>query len=139
MLKENIIHRFSVPLRLALLLWFFSALPAWCADLVFLWDANTEPDLEGYGIYFKDIPDSKYFLYGYVALHELADPASPKFVMSDLEKGKTYYFASLRPTTGTDWKAPFRIRSASRSAKPSSPAPALIRDQAVVAAGKLGG
>ena len=94
MLKENIIHRFSNPLRLALLILFWSALPAWCADLALLWDANTEPDLEGYGIYFKDIPDSEYSLYGYVAFQELGHPDNPRFMVSGLEKGKTYYFAS---------------------------------------------
>ena len=94
MLKENIFHRFSIQLRLVLLILSWSALPAWCSDLAFLWDANTEPDLEGYGIYFKNIPDSEYSLYGYVTLQELSDPGSPRFVASGLEKGKTYYFAS---------------------------------------------
>lgn len=60
MLKENIIHRFSNLLRLALLILFWSALPAWSADLALSWDANTGSDLEGYGIYFKNIPDSEY-------------------------------------------------------------------------------
>ena len=94
MLRENIFHRFSILPRLALLLLFWSAVPAWCADLAFLWDANTEPDLEGYGIYFKDIPDAEYSLYGYVTTQELEDPANPRFTVSGLEKGKTYYFAS---------------------------------------------
>jgi hypothetical protein len=93
MLKENTCHRFINPVRLALLILLWSAVPVWCADVAFLWDANTEPDIGGYGIYFKNVTDSEYSLWGYVSLWELPDPNNPRFVVSGIEKGKTYYFA----------------------------------------------
>jgi uncharacterized membrane protein YgcG len=94
MLKENAFHRFSFSLWFALFLLVWSALPAWCADLALLWDANSEPDIKGYGIYFKNTPDSEYILYGYMESQEFADPGRPRMVVSGLEKGKSYYFAA---------------------------------------------
>jgi uncharacterized membrane protein YgcG len=93
MRQVNFYHRLSILLGLSLPILLCSALPGCCGEMSVAWDANSEPDLEGYGIYFKDIPDSEYSLYGYVALQELADPEVPRFVVSGLEKGKTYYFA----------------------------------------------
>ena len=94
--KENASYRFLFLFWIlsGLLILFLSARLAWCSDLVLLWDANTEPDIEGYGIYFKNTPDSEYSLWGYLSIQELADQSNPRFVASGLEKGKTYYFAS---------------------------------------------
>jgi len=66
------------------------ALPA---DLTLAWDPNTEPDLEGYGVYFKkDAPGPPYDLFGNITLQELADPDNPTFTLTGLEKGSKYYF-----------------------------------------------
>lgn len=65
------------------------ALPA---DVTLAWDPNTEPDLEGYGVYFKkDAPGPPYDLFGNVALTELTDPDNPTFTLSGLQKGSQYY------------------------------------------------
>ena len=99
MLNENVYHRSLAPLRLALMILLLSAAPAWCEDLVLAWDPNMESDLQGYGIYFKDATESAYSLYGYVSIQELADPNSPRFIVSDLEPGNMYYFVG----TAYDW------------------------------------
>jgi hypothetical protein len=90
---KNVLHLFQSAIRLVPILLLLCSLPARGADVTFAWDANTEADLEGYSLYFKEIPELAYSLYGYVALPELADAANPRFVVSGLEKGKTYYFA----------------------------------------------
>lgn len=73
------------------LLWSTSALSA---DVRLAWDPNSEPDLEGYGVYFrKGTPGPPYDLAGNMALAELTNFNAPLFVVSGLEKGFKYYFA----------------------------------------------
>jgi hypothetical protein len=70
-----------------------SAAPAIPADATLAWDPNTEPDLEGYGVYFKKgAPGPPYDLFGYVTLPELDDPDFPTFTLTGLQDGATYYF-----------------------------------------------
>jgi hypothetical protein len=76
---------------LFLALLFFPVL-AFSADVTLAWDPNTEPDLEGYGVYFKkDAPGPPYDLFGNVALPELSDPDNPTFTLSGLQMGSKYY------------------------------------------------
>jgi len=73
----------------------FFPLLAFSADVTLGWDPNTEPDLEGYGFYFKkDAPGPPYDLYGYVTLQELSDPDNPTFTLTGLQTGSRYYFAA---------------------------------------------
>jgi hypothetical protein len=73
------------------LLWSTSVLSA---DVTLAWDPNSEPDLEGYGVYFRrDTAGLPYDLAGNLALAELNNPYAPLFVVSGLEKGFRYYFA----------------------------------------------
>jgi hypothetical protein len=55
------------------------------AEVTLAWDANTEPDLAGYMIYYGFASQS----YDYVV--DVGDQAT--FTISDLEDGHTYYFA----------------------------------------------
>jgi hypothetical protein len=71
-----------------------------CADLAFArdltlgWDPNDEPDLEGYGVYYrKGVPGPPFNLFGYVTLDELRNHKNPAFTLDALEKGARYYFA----------------------------------------------
>jgi hypothetical protein len=58
------------------------------------WDPNSEPDLEGYGVYFRrDTAGPPYDLSGYIAFAELNNSSAPSFVVSGLEKGFRYYFS----------------------------------------------
>lgn len=90
----EVFRRLSILIGLSLPIVLWSALPGCCAELNVAWDASSETDIEGYGIYFKNIFDSEYSLYGYAALQKLADPENPRFILSGLEKGITYYFAA---------------------------------------------
>ena len=73
------------------LLWSTSVLSA---DVTLAWDPNSEPDLEGYGVYFrKGTPGPPYDLAGNLALADLTNDTAPLFVVSGLEKGFKYYFA----------------------------------------------
>jgi len=73
------------------LLWSTSVLSA---DVTLAWDPNNEPDLEGYGVYFRqDTPGAPYHLAGYLPLAELNHSYATSFVVSGLEKGVRYYFA----------------------------------------------
>jgi uncharacterized membrane protein YgcG len=79
---------------LCVLFLLFLAAPALSADVTLAWDPNTEADLEGYGVYFKQgASGPPYDLVGYVTLEELQDPDNPAFPITDLEKGSNYYFA----------------------------------------------
>ena len=73
------------------LLWSTSVLSA---DVTMAWDPNSEPDLEGYGVYFrKGTPGPPYDLAGNLALADITNPYAPFFIVSGLEKGFKYYFA----------------------------------------------
>jgi len=73
------------------LLWSTSVLSA---DVTLAWDPNSEPDLEGYGVYFrKGTPGPPYDLAGNLSLADLTNDAAPFFIVSGLEKGFKYYFA----------------------------------------------
>jgi len=73
------------------LLWSTSVLSA---DVTLAWDPNSEPDLEGYGVYFrKGTPGPPYDLAGNLALADITNPYAPFFIVSGLEEGSRYYFA----------------------------------------------
>lgn len=70
------------------------ASPAFSLDATLAWDPNTEPDLEGYGVYFsKDTPGPPYNLFGYVTTAELDDSANPTFTVTGLVKGARYFLS----------------------------------------------
>jgi hypothetical protein len=81
--------------RLVLFSFFIALLcatPALSADVTLAWDPNSEPDLKGYGVYFrKDNPGPPYDLAGYLPLEDLKNDDTPSFVVSGLEKGFKYY------------------------------------------------
>ncbi len=69
--------------------------PALCADVTLAWDPNSEADLEGYGVYYRQgAAGPPYLLAGYVTLDELADPFSPLFTVTALQEGARYFFAA---------------------------------------------
>jgi hypothetical protein len=87
-------HRLVLSGCLGVLVLLFLAAPALSADVTLAWDANSEPDLEGYGVYFrKGTPGPPYDLAGNLALADLINDDAPLFVVSGLEKGFKYYFA----------------------------------------------
>ena len=60
---------------------------------ILAWDANTEPDLEGYVVYGKQgSPDPPYDYVDTYPEVDLADPLNPRAVITDLESDLTYYF-----------------------------------------------
>ena len=59
----------------------------------FAWDANTEPDLEGYVLYGKQgSPCPPYDYIDTYPIEELADPLNPECVVADLDQNLVYYF-----------------------------------------------
>ena len=92
--KRKSLHRLLLSGCLCVLFLLFLAAPALSADVTLAWDPNTEADLEGYGVYFKQgASGPPYDLVGYVTLEELEDPDNPAFAITGLEKGSNYYFA----------------------------------------------
>lgn len=70
---------------------FFFVRPVFSANLMIVWDANTEPDISGYNIYFQKSSDGPpYHLFGSVSLQEI-DPANPSFLITGLEDDAVYY------------------------------------------------
>ncbi len=71
------------------------------AEVTLAWDANTEPDLFGYKIYYDTRPGDPY--YGTdaeqgispitVLRKDLEDPSNPKFTLTGLSDNEHYYFA----------------------------------------------
>ena len=77
------------------------ASPAFAVDATLAWDPNTETDLEGYGVYFRQgKPGPPYDLFGYVTMAELTDPSSPTFTLTGLVQGARYYIALTAYDTG---------------------------------------
>lgn len=66
-----------------------------CAqELTLAWDPNTEPDLDGYTVYYsKGSPGPPYDYAGDLPLSELADPENPKVTLTELEEQVSYYIA----------------------------------------------
>lgn len=72
-------------------------------DLSFAWDANTEPDLAGYRIYYNN-GDSVFPYNGTGAIEGnslieiplaiLNDPANPEYTLHGFSDAETYYFAA---------------------------------------------
>jgi hypothetical protein len=92
--KRKSPHRLVLSGCLGVLVLLFLAAPALSADVTLAWDANSEPDLEGYGVYFrKGTPGPPYDLAGNLALADLINDDAPLFVVSGLEKGFKYYFS----------------------------------------------
>ncbi len=92
--KRKSLHRLVLSGCLGVLVLLFLAAPALSADVTLAWDANSEPDLEGYGVYFrKGTPGPPYDLAGNLALADLINDDAPLFVVSGLEKGFKYSFA----------------------------------------------
>jgi hypothetical protein len=84
----------SKRLLLALIIWIlkFTAALAATGEVSLTCNPNSEPDLEGYGIYFsKDVDGPPYDLYGYTQIQELADPTQPVFTVSGLEQNQRYF------------------------------------------------
>jgi hypothetical protein len=72
-----------------------------CADVTLAWDPNSEADLEGYGIYFRQgAAGPPYNLAGYVTVDELDFPNAPSFTVTGLQEGSQYYFAATAFNTG---------------------------------------
>jgi chitinase len=71
------------------------------AEVTLAWDANTEPDLMGYKIYYDTSPGDPY--YGTdadqgispitVLCKDLDHPSNPKFTLTGLGANEDYYFA----------------------------------------------
>jgi len=73
-------------------------------QITLTWDANTEPDLEGYILYGREW--SPCPPYDYIATYpvtELADPLNPRCKLTDLEKDVIYFFVvSAYDTEGNE-------------------------------------
>lgn len=71
------------------------ALPAANAeDVTIGWDANSEPDLEGYVVYRNvDTPGPPYDHFDTLPEDELANPLHPKATLTGLSDGREYHVA----------------------------------------------
>jgi hypothetical protein len=63
-------------------------------EVTLTWDPNTEPDLDGYTVYYsKGAPGPPYDYAGDLPLDQIPDPDHPKVTLTDLEQYANYYFA----------------------------------------------
>jgi len=89
----------KILLVLAISILFVSS--AWSADVTLQWDANTEPDLAGYMVYYdidSGVPyDGLTSLQGsspiIVPVESLSDANNPEFTLNGLDDFKDHYFA----------------------------------------------
>ena len=81
-----------VPLLLAICILPISI--AGAAQVTLGWDSNSEPDLEGYGVYRNTgSPGPPYGYTNSLAEDDLTDPLHPKVTLTGLQEGKEYYIA----------------------------------------------
>ena len=79
---------------IVLLLCNVAAPTAFAKTATLAWDANEEPDLEGYVVHRKTgSPGPPYSYSDEVPEEELVDPLHPKAQLTDLQEGKRYYVA----------------------------------------------
>jgi hypothetical protein len=75
----------------AFVLFFASVTAAY--QLTLAWDANTEPDLEGYILYGSEwSPCPPYDYIDTYRVTDLADPLNPRCTVTNLEKDVIYFF-----------------------------------------------
>lgn len=81
-------------------LFFCFVTPGYAIDVTLRWDANTEPDMDGYRIYYKtDFHGPPYNGMGAtegdspitITLQELYDPEQPEYTIHGLDDNATYY------------------------------------------------
>jgi hypothetical protein len=87
-MKRNTNFHLIILLLLAVILLANSDPAATSEPIKFIlaWDANTEEDLDGYEIYFRN-SNSKYELLGDVYVDELSDSDDPMVTISDIYNG----------------------------------------------------
>ena len=67
---------------------------AYAVEITLAWDPNTEPDLDGYTVYYAvGSPGPPYDYVGDLPLDQVADPDNPQITLTDLNKHVNYYFA----------------------------------------------
>jgi len=101
---------FVFPVLFVTLLTSLSANIAHCFDRSFAWDANTEPDLAGYYIYYKN-GDSGAPYNGIgafegnspvqIPLASLSDPPNPEYTLHGLSDAQTFYFVATAYDTNS--------------------------------------
>ena len=63
-------------------------------DITLQWDANTEPDLEGYIVYYKTGSSGEPYEYAdTVSVAELDDPDMPWHILTGLDYDEDYFIA----------------------------------------------
>ena len=98
--KEKIITTLKYIL-LFIPLFFSIVTSGYAIDFTLAWDANTDPDLEGYLLYYKTGPlSSPYNGMGategdspiYISLQEISNPEQPEYTIHGLDETEDYYF-----------------------------------------------
>jgi hypothetical protein len=103
-LKKSFLPFFEQASETSRFVWFFAAIliimgmilgtSAYAVDVTLAWDPNTEPDLDGYTVYYsKGAPGPPYDYAGDLPLGDLADPDNPQVTLTELEELTNYYFA----------------------------------------------
>ncbi|HEN21171.1 MAG TPA: fibronectin type III domain-containing protein [Desulfobacteraceae bacterium] len=69
-------------------------LSCYAAEITVQWDPNTEPDLEGYVVYYKTGSSGEpYDYFDTVPVAELNDPHAPEYTIIDLDYDEDYFIA----------------------------------------------
>ena len=92
----------------ASLLAFFFITPTYALDVTLAWDANTEPDVAGYKLYYKTGSSGPPYngsaaaegdspitltINSRRASYNLDDPDNPEFTLTGLDDAEVYFFA----------------------------------------------
>jgi hypothetical protein len=86
-------HRRVLPV-LIILLGMLLSTSAYAVDVTLAWDPNTEPDLDGYTVYYSvDSAGPPYDYVGDLPLDQLPDPDNPQVTLTELDKFVNYHFA----------------------------------------------
>lgn len=80
------------------------ALPAGAMQVILGWNANSEPDLGGYTVYYSPtpgVPDDANRQSIEIPLSALANPADPEWTISGLPNDRRFYFVLIAWDTET--------------------------------------
>lgn len=60
-------------------------------DITLIWDANTEPDLDGYKVYYSESSGTPYEFVDILYLTDFLDPSNPEYILN-LDSCITWFF-----------------------------------------------
>ena len=96
------------------------------SDVIFGWNANTEPDLAGYKLY--QGVESKVYIQSYdIPLSVLADFSNPEFALTDIADGEYFWALTAYDESGNESGYSNEVTKVLDTIAPQDPSQLIIK------------